>query len=150
MSSQNKLAPVKEYLSSRNGKILLFLILICVLVLIGALPKAIREHHAKTFSKPLFKHELPENSRALQSYAEQSEEDGSTFATLILQSTLSEEELLAFYSDISYPPAQKGDTVTLQVLPVPNDHLTILKNAGLYSEDQGQVYYIYLYSKPAE
>ena len=150
MSSTNKTTSFKEYMSSRNGKILLFLIVIFLLVLAGALPKTIREIQAKQFAKPLFKHAVPENSRVIQTYAEKSTENGSTFAAIILQSTKTDQELLAFYSDVDYPPAGKTDTVSLQVLPCPEDHITILKNNGLYQQDAGDCWYIYLYSAPAE
>ncbi|MBO4888973.1 MAG: hypothetical protein J5589_11780 [Firmicutes bacterium] len=150
MSSTNKTAAFKEYMASRNGKILLFLILIFLLVLAGALPKTIREIQAKQFAKPLFKHAVPENTRIIQTYAEKTTETGSTFATIILQSPMTDQELLSFYSDIEYPPAGKNEQVSLQVLPCPEDHVTVLKNNGLYQEDAGECWYIYLYSAPAE
>ena len=147
MSSQNP-ASLKEYLSSRAGQVLLGLILIFIFVLIGALPKTIRQQHAKHFAKPLYAHELPSGSRVVQTYAEQSKTDGltATFATIILQSSLTEDELLAFYSDTDYPPAEKGDTVSLKIYPLQEEALTVLKNNGLYQEDGGSYFYIYLYS----
>ena len=148
MSSTNKSAAFKEYMSGRNGKILLFLILIFLLVLAGALPKTIREAQANRFAKPLFSHAVPEESRIIQTFAEKSKDNGSTFATIIIQSRKTDQELLAFYSDMDYPPAGKDDKVSLQVLPIPEDHVTILKNNGLYQENAGDCWYIYLYSAP--
>ena len=148
--SSPKPTSFKEYLSTRQGQIFMFLILIAILVLAGALPKTLREQNAKRFAKPLFTHALPADSEAVQTYAEQQQADGvtTTFATIILRSSLSEDELLAFYSDTDYPPAKTGDTVTLQVLPVQEDALTVLKNAGYAKEGDGSYWYIYLYSSP--
>lgn len=151
MSTKEKFS-LKNYLGTRQGQILLGLIAIFIFVLIGALPKTIREQSAKKFAKPLFSHEAPADSRVIQTYAEQTKENGkaSTFAAIILQSSLSKDELLTFYSDTEYPPAKEGDQVSLQVYPLEEDALAVLKNNNLYQEDGGDYWYIYLYSAPGE
>ena len=150
MSSPKRFS-LKEYLSSRQGQIMVILILIFIFVLFGAVPKTIQEQNAKRFGKPLFEHLLPEGSSAIQTYAQQARKDGvtSTFAAIILRSSQSEEELLAFFGDVEYPPALKGDEVSLKVLPLQEDALTVLKNNGLY-EEGSNYWYIYLYSAPPE
>jgi len=119
--------------------------------LIGVFIGQAQDKKLNAFSAPLFDHALPEETRLVSSYADDSANDGvrQAFACLIVQSSLTQEELLAFYSDTDYSPAREGDTVTLQVLPVEGESLETLKNTKQYQEEGGPYWYIYLYSAPS-
>ena len=120
--------------------------------LIGVFIGRAQDKKLADFSAPLFSHKLPADTRLVSSYSDDSANQGvqQAFACLIVQSTLAQEELLAFYSDTDYLPRREGDTVTLQVLPIEGDSLETLKNTKQYSEEGGDYWYIYLYSSAAK
>ena len=126
--------------------------IILVGCLIGVFIGRTQDKRLADFSAALFNHALPKDTRLVTSYSDDSAYQGNrqAFACLIIQSTLPQEELLAFYSDTEYLPARNGDTVTLQVLPIEGDNLETLKGTKQYQEEGGDYWYIYLYSAPAE
>lgn len=135
-----------------KGKFPYIIGLICAAVVIFAmfvLPSRTSGSAADSFAAPLFQHEMPEGSRLIQTSAAKNE-DGSTGATIILQSEWAPEEIQAFYEDTTYAPAAENETVTLSVLPLGEDSIEVLKEAELYEEDGGSYWFVYLCSIPAD
>ena len=123
-----------------------FLPLILILVMMAAflVPKKLQDRAAEKFGEPLFSHALPEGAKLIQQDAAK-DKDGGTTAALLLQTDLTEEELIAFYSDTEYVPAKEGQTVVLKVKALDESSIDALKQAKLY-EDGAQYLFIYLYS----
>lgn len=117
------------------------------------LPDKLAQKRADSFAEPLFSHELPEGARLIQKGASENE-DGTTSATIILQSTWTEEELQNFYLDTDFTgsvlEADVKAEVTLSVLPLDDSSLEAVKQAGLYEEEGGDYWFIYLYSPQKE
>lgn len=124
-----------------------FLPLLLMIAILAAfiIPKRLQDRAANQFGEPLFSHALPEGAKLLQKDAAKDEEGGTT-AALLLQTDLSEDELLAFYSDTAYTPAEEGQTVSLKVKALDESSIQALKQAKLY-EDCAQYWFVYLYSK---
>ncbi len=124
-----------------------FLPLILILVIMAAflIPKRLQERVAEQFGEPLFSHALPEGAKLIQQDAAKDDEGGTT-AALLLQTDLTEEALLEFYSDMTYAPAKEGQSVTLKVKPLDENSIQALKQAKLY-EEGAQYQFVYLYSK---
>jgi len=116
-------------------------VILAILVIPGRLEKA----RCDAFGRPLFDHPLPQDAVLVSANAVEDDEGGTT-ASLILETTLGEQELLAFYGDISYPPAKKGQTVTLSASPLDGASLTALDKAGLH-RDGCSYWFVYIYSK---
>lgn len=130
------------------GSLFAIVILCLIFVLPESIAKKQSEAFAKAFAKPLYEHEMPQGARFVSSSASEGTDDASTSATLILQSDWSADEIDQFYRDISYPPARENDVVTLSIIPLDNSSLDAVKQAGLYQEDGGSYWFIYLYSAP--
>ncbi len=124
-----------------------FLPLVLMIAIMAAflLPKRLQERAANQFGEPLFSHALPEGAKLIQQDAAKDDEGGTT-AALLLQTDLTEEELLEFYSDRTYAPAEEGQTVTLRVKVLDENSIQALKQAKLYKEG-AQYLFVYLYSK---
>jgi len=129
--------------------ILIFIICCCLLV---AIPDSIQNHKVKVFAEQLYNHEIPDDARVLQTAhdSEKTDDGRVTYATVLLQTSLTEEELTAFYNDTSYTPARDGDTVTLTVYALDDSSLKAIQQAGLYQEDGGDYWFVYLYSSPTK
>lgn len=126
-------------------KSLLPLMVLLVVLAVILVPKRLEQRACDKFGEPLFTHALPENAVLVQQDAAKDDEGGTT-AALLLQTDLSSEELIAFYSDTIYPPAKEGQTVTLEAKALDESSLEALKQAKLYEE--GACYqFVYLYSK---
>ena len=113
------------------------------------LPGKLSDQRAGKFADPLFNHEMPDDARLLQASAAENE-DGSTSATILMQSEWTEEEILKHYSDTTYPPAVENAEVTLSVLPLDEASIDAVKQAGLYEKDGGDYWFVYLYSAPKQ
>lgn len=111
------------------------------------LPGYFSDKRAEEFSDPLFNHEMPDDARLIQASAAEND-DGSTSATIIMQTEWSEQEIFDHYSDTTYPPAAENDEVTFSVLPLDDASIEAVKQAGLYEEDGGDYWFVYLYSAP--
>lgn len=124
-----------------------FLPLLIIIAVMAAfmVPKRLQERAANQFGEPLFSHALPEGARLIQQDAAKDKEGGTT-AALLLQTDLTEEELLDFYSDRTYAPAKEGQTVSLKVKILDENSIQALKQAKLY-EEGAQYWFVYLYSK---
>lgn len=109
------------------------------------LPKKLEQKACNDFGAPLFDHALPADTKVVQQSAVKDEEGGVT-AALLLQTTLSSEELKAFYGDTDYPPMEEGQTVTLSAKPLDADSMEALKQAKLY-EEGASYQFVYLYAK---
>lgn len=126
-------------------KRLLPLLLMIAVLAAFLLPKKLEERAANQFGAPLFSHALPEDSELIQKDAGKNE-DGSIMAAMILKTDLSSEELESFYGDTTYPPAEDGQTVTLNASALDDSSLEALKKAKLYEE--GAYYqFVFLISK---
>ncbi len=124
--------------------------LVCAALAVFAavfLPGKLADKRADDFAAPLFNHEMPDDARLIQASAAENE-DGSTSATIIMQTEWSEDEILAHYSDTTYPPAAENDEVTLSVLPLDDSSIDAVKQADLYEEEGGEYWFVYLYSAP--
>ena len=123
-----------------------FLPLLIILAVMAAflIPKRLQEHAANAFGEPLFSHALPEGAKLIQQDAAKDKEGGTT-AALLLQTDLSEDELIAFYSDNEYAPAKEGQTVVLKAKTLDENSIQALKQAKLY-EEGAQYIFVYLYS----
>lgn len=132
----------KEY----YGAYVMVLVVICCLI--GMLISRGKSGSYSTFAKPLFEHALPADTILLTQSEDSGRQDSKAyrFACLVLQSTLSKEELETFYRDISYPPYKEGQEVTLNVYPVEGDSIEVVKSSKAYQEGAGELWYIYLYS----
>lgn len=115
-------------------------------VLLGVfyIPKKVEEHQLNQFARPLFYHLLPDDTYAVQ-VSSVRDNNGGTTAAIILGTSLTQEELLAFYSDTEYPPAKEGESVDLEVKPLDDVSIDVLKKAGKY-RDQSEYYFVYIYS----
>lgn len=118
--------------------------LVAVLLLLW-LPKRMEQRACNQFGEPLFSHALPEDTVLIQKDAAKDDAGGVT-AALLLKTGLSSEDLFAFYSDGVYPPAQEGQTVTLDVKPLDESSMEALKQAKLY-EEGASYQFVYLYSR---
>lgn len=108
------------------------------------LPKRLEQRACDKFAKPLYSHALPEGSRLVQKSAAKGKSEDFT-AALILATDLEKEELVAFFGDTEYPPAKKGQIVTLEAKPLDDGSLDALQQAGL--QQAGEIYwFVYIYS----
>lgn len=148
--SASKASRLKAFFRTPQGTSVAVLLFMVVCIVIAVMPRTIRQINARRFARPLFEHSVPENAIVLEKLCQQEKNDDgvmATYAAVIVQTTLSEEDLLEYYSDTEYPAARKGDTVTLNVYPVADSDLSVLEdNADDYRSDGGNCYYIYLYS----
>ena len=113
--------------------------LVCAALAVFAavfLPGKLSDKRADDFAAPLFNHEMPDDARLIQASAAENE-DGSTSATIIMQTEWTEEEILAHYSDTTYLPAAENDEVTLQVLPLDDSSIEAVKQADLITLNVG-------------
>ena len=120
-------------------------LLLLLVMAIFLIPQKLEERAADAFGAPLFSHALPEDAVLIQQDAGK-DDDGGMTAALLLQTDLSSEALEAFYADISYPPAEEGQTVTLQAKALDEASISALKQANLYT-DGANYQFVYLYSK---
>ena len=133
-----------------QGRLPYIIGLVCAALAIFAaiyLPGHFSDKRANDFADPLFNHEMPFDARLIQATATEND-DGSTSATIIMQTEWDEQEILDHYNDITYPPAAENDQVTLSVLPLDDSSIEAVKQAGLYEEDGGEYWFVYLYSAP--
>lgn len=140
---------IKEFKENRRYYYGLFsIIFIIICCIIGTLIGNRQTAKLNAFTSQLTEHAVPESSRVANVTTGTNKVSGHTesYACLILQSTLSKEELLSFYDHDGYQPAREGNVVTLQVLPLSEDHLATLKTTNYYEEEGGDYWYIYLYS----
>ncbi len=133
-----------------EGRLPYIIGLVCAALAVFAavfLPGKLSDKRADDFAAPLFNHELPDDARLIQASAAEND-DGSTSATIIMQTEWSEEEILAHYSDTTYLPASENDEVALSVLPLDDGSIDAVKQADLYEEEGGEYWFVYLYSAP--
>ena len=133
-----------------QGRLPYIIGLVCAALAIFAaiyLPGHFSDKRANEFADPLFNHEMPFDARLIQATATEND-DGSTSATIIMQTEWDEQEIWDHYNDITYPPAAENDQVTLSVLPLDDSSIEAVKQAGLYEEDGGEYWFVYLYSAP--
>lgn len=117
-----------------------------LVVFLGAIfiPRWINQGIAKSYAEPLFSHALPEGAKVVSTDAVK-DDDGGITAAILMQTDLSVEELKTFYSDLHLEPAEPEHTVLLEVKPLSEDDLDVLKQAKLYEE--GCSYqFVYVYS----
>ena len=108
------------------------------------LPQRLAQRACDKFAEPLYAHALPEGSRLVQKSAVKGK-DGDFTAALILATDLEREELVAFFADTDYPPAKKGQEVTLEAKPLDDNSLEALRKAG--EQKEGETYwFVYIYS----
>lgn len=112
---------------------LLPLLLMVAVAAAFTVPKKIQEHAAHRFGEPLFSHALPDQTRLIQADAGK-DDRGDTMAALLLETDLTSEALVEFYSDLQYPPAETGEQVSLRAQPLDADSISALKQANLYTE----------------
>lgn len=127
---------IKRYIS------VVFLAALLAMMLI---PRWVEKRACKQFGEPLFSHALPADTTLVKKDAARDTE-GGTMAAMLLKTELSGEELVAFYSDVTYPPAQEGQTVTLDVMDLDESSIETLKEAKYY-EEGASYQFVYLYSK---
>ena len=135
-----------------QGRLPYIIGLVCAALAIFAaiyLPGHFSDKRANEFADPLFNHEMPNDARLIQATAAEND-DGSTSATIIMQTAWDEQEILNHYNDTVYPPAAENDEVVLSVLPLDDSSIEAVKQAGLYEEDGGDYWFVYLYSAPKE
>ena len=131
---------MKEYI-----KLLLPVLVLLLVMAAFLIPKKLQQRAANAFGAPLFEHALPADTTLIQQDAAK-DDDGGTTAALLLQTNLTSQELEAFYGDTDYPPAEEGQTVTLQAKALDDSSLAALKQAKLYT-DGASYQFVYLYSK---
>lgn len=120
-----------------------FLMIAVIAVLV--LPGKLEDRAANKFGEPLFSHALPEGAELIQKDAGKTD-DGGIMAAMILKTDLSSEELEAFYGDVTYLPAEDGQTVSLRAKPLDENSIQAMKQAKLYVE--GAFYqFVFLTSK---
>ena len=133
-----------------QGRLPYIIGLVCAALAVFAavfLPGKLADKRANDFAAPLFNHEMPADARLIQATAAEND-DGSTSATIIMQTEWSEQEILDHYNDTTYPPAAENDEITLSVLPLDDSSIEAVKQAGLYEEGGGNYWFVYLYSAP--
>lgn len=124
------------------------LTIIVVFIVIGAIYGDKEKKLQSEFSAQLFQHAVPEEARLVTTSATNSKDNGVPFsnATVILQTEMSQEELEAFYEDLTVAPVKEGYSASLKVLPVSEESLETLKGTKYYQEEGGSYWYIYIYS----
>lgn len=121
------------------------LVLLLVLAAVLLVPKWLEERACNAFAAPLYSHAVPEGAVLIEKAAAK-DDDGGITAALLLETDLSSEELVQFYSDEDYPPAGEGQTVTLEAKELDESSIAAMKQAKLYEEGK-QYQFVYLYSK---
>ncbi|MCF0136097.1 MAG: hypothetical protein HUJ69_06710 [Lachnospiraceae bacterium] len=126
---------------------IIFIIICC---LIGMWIGSNKNAKLDAFTTQLTEQSVPDASRLVTAVSGTNKGDYGTeaYACLILQSELSDEELMDFYGSSEYLPYKEGYTVSMQVYAVDEASLDTLKEAGHYEEEGGAYRYIYLYSAP--
>lgn len=140
---------IKEFKENRRYYYGLFsIIFIIICCLIGTLIGNKQTTRLNAFTEQLTDMDAPASSRIANVITGTNKDSGHTeaYACLILQSTLSEDELMAYYSKPDFQPAAKDNVVSLKVLPLSEADLSTLKTTDFYEEDGGDYWYIYLYS----
>lgn len=122
------------------------LVILLVLVAAFLLPKYLENKALDAFGEPLFSYALPEDTALVQQDAAKDDAGGWT-AALLLESSLTEEELSAYYAAVDASPAGEGYSVELSVKPLDEDSIEAMKQAKLYEEGKSY-YFVYLYSAP--
>ena len=102
------------------------------------------ENQALAFAEPLYSHALPTGAELVTKEAKKDDASVMT-AALLLACDTDENTLLAFYSDVDYPPFQEGQRTALSVKPLDEGSLDALRQAGVYREGQGY-WFVYLTS----
>lgn len=134
---------------SKKQIVLSLLGLAALIALIGALMvfQQGQKAEAVAFGEPLFAHALPSGAQVVQQEAKRDDAGVMTAAMLLRWDGGSAEELLAFYSDTTYPPFEEGQTTHLQTRPLDEASIETLKRADLYTEG-ADYWFIWLTSAP--
>lgn len=127
-------------------KIMRWLPLLVLVIFLGTIfvPRWINQRVSKAYAEPLFSHALPDGAKVVSTDAVK-DDDGGITAAILMQTDLSQEELLAFYEDLDLEPAEEGHGVTLDVKALSDEDLDVLKQAKLY-EDGASYQFVYIYS----
>lgn len=131
----------------RFPSLLLIIVMFAALVFVTTNQRR-QEQAVQAFGQPLFSHALPAGAALIQTDARR-DNSGVVSAAMIIRSPDSQEELLAFFSDMDYPPFAEGEETRLQVQPLDDASLETLRRADVY-EEGAQYWFIYLTSQPAD
>ncbi len=112
--------------------------LIAIIVVIGALTVEswLPELAGNAYKKVMYSHPLPENTILIEKdVAMQS--GGGIMTALLLETDLTSEELIDFYSDVVTQLQSQGKEVVLDAQQLNDESLEAIKQAGSYHEDRG-------------
>lgn len=111
---------------------------IAIIIVIGALTVEswLPELAGAPYKKAMYFHPLPENTQLIQKdIAMQS--GGGIMTALLLETNLTSEELITFYSDVVTQLQEQGKEVVLDAQALNEESLEAVKQAGAYEEDRG-------------
>ena len=121
------------------------LLILLAFLLTIFVPRWTNERRAMTFGAPLFEYALPVGAEVISTDGAVDDEGGYT-AAILMKTELSSEELLAHYAALDCPPAEEGQSVTLEAKPLTEEDLDVLKKARVY-EEGASYQFLYVYSK---
>lgn len=133
---------------SSNWKYVLPILVLTVIMFLIYTPQYIQQGQAKEFARPLFTHALPEGTKSVQGNAGKDGE-GGVIAAVLLQTDLTSEEVLEFYSDTEYAPIKEGYDVVLKTKEVDEASIEAMKQAEVYEEGKHYLF-IYIQSSPQQ
>lgn len=110
---------------------------VAIIIVIGALTVEswLPEVAGRAYKEAMYSHPLPENTVLLQKdVAMQSA--GGIMTALLLETDLTSEELIEFYSDVVTELEAKGKEVVLDAQELNEESLEAVKQAGSYQEDR--------------
>lgn len=116
-----------------------------VILLLMWLPNREANTQSNNFAAQIYDHKLPQYSGLITKDVARDMNDVTT-VVLLLETDLSCEELEEFYGDITYEPAVKGQTVTLDARELTEEQQKSLERSMLYVEGSNYKY-VYLISE---
>jgi len=111
---------------------------IAIIIVVGALTVEswLPELAGASYKKAMYSHPLPENTELLQKDIAM-QAGGGIMTALLLETDLTSEELIAFYSDVVTQLQEQGKEVVLDAQALNEESLEAVKQAGAYEEDRG-------------
>ena len=111
---------------------------VAIVIVLGALTVEswLPELAGSAYKKVLYSHPLPENTELIQKDVAM-QAGGGIMTALLLETNLTSEELLEYYSDVVTQLKSQGKEVILDVQELNEESLKAVKQAGAYEEDRG-------------
>ncbi len=111
---------------------------VAIVFVLGALTVEswLPEVAGSAYKKAMYAHPLPENTVLIQKDVAM-QAGGGIMTALLLETDLTSEELIEFYSDVVTTLEEQGKEVVLDAQQLNEESLEAVKQAGSYDEDRG-------------